>query len=152
MVAKSLLIVTPVFNDWVSFGALLAEIDKAVPAWNMNVDVIAVDDGSSQTPQIQTAVDALRNIRDVTIVSLAANLGHQRAIAAGAGPCQPFWRGMISVSSWTATARIVPKTSRRCCKCLSQIRAPWSLQSGRGDRRTGVSARSTRSTKRFFTC
>lgn len=83
MVAKSLLIVTPVFNDWVSFGTLLAEIDRAMPAWNINVDIVAVDDGSSQPPRIEAAVDALRNIRDVTIVSLAANLGHQRAIATG---------------------------------------------------------------------
>ncbi|CAN5189969.1 glycosyltransferase family 2 protein [soil metagenome] len=83
MVAKSLLIVTPVFNDWASFSAMLAEIDKVMPAWNMNVDLIAVDDGSSQSPQIGLAVGALSNIRDVTIVSLAANLGHQRAIATG---------------------------------------------------------------------
>lgn len=42
MVAKSLLIVTPVFNDWDSFGRLLTELDRAMPAWNMSVDIIAV--------------------------------------------------------------------------------------------------------------
>lgn len=83
MAPKSLLIVTPVFNDWISFGTLLAEIDRAMSDWNMNVDVVAVDDGSSQSPWLDAAIKSLRNIRDVTIVSLAVNLGHQRAIATG---------------------------------------------------------------------
>ena len=83
MVAKSLLIVTPVYNDWDSFGALLVEIDKTMPAWNMAVDILAVDDGSSQQPRFEAAVNSLHNINDVTIVSLAANMGHQRAIAVG---------------------------------------------------------------------
>jgi glycosyltransferase involved in cell wall biosynthesis len=83
MVARSLLIVTPVFNDWDSFGQLLAEIDKIMPAWNVSVDVIAVDDGSSQRPRIEAAVNSLQNIDGVTVVSLAANMGHQRAIAVG---------------------------------------------------------------------
>lgn len=83
MVAKSLLIVTPVFNDWDSFGELLAQLEKAIPVWNMDVDVVAVDDGSSQPPKIETSVKSLRNIGDVTILTLAANMGHQRAIAVG---------------------------------------------------------------------
>lgn len=83
MVAKSLLIITPVFNDWDSFGELLAEIDKAMPAWNMSVDIIAIDDGSSQSPKIEASINSLQNIGEVTIVALAANMGHQRAIAVG---------------------------------------------------------------------
>lgn len=83
MVAKSLLIITPVFNDWDSFGVLLAQLDKAMPAWNMGVDVIAVDDGSAQSPKTGALVEGLQNIGDVTILTLAANMGHQRAIAVG---------------------------------------------------------------------
>lgn len=83
MVARSLLIVTPVFNDWDSFGQLLAEIDRIMPAWNVSVDVIAVDDGSSLRPGIEASVNSLQNINSVGVVSLAANMGHQRAIAVG---------------------------------------------------------------------
>jgi glycosyltransferase involved in cell wall biosynthesis len=83
MVARSLLIVTPVFNDWDSFGQLLAEIDRIMPAWNVSVDVIAVDDGSSLRPGIEASVNSLQNINSVSVVSLAANMGHQRAIAVG---------------------------------------------------------------------
>ncbi len=83
MVAKSLLIITPVFNDWDSFGELLLQLDRAASAWNLAVDVIAIDDGSSQPPRVGKSVDALRNIGEVTVVTLAANLGHQRAIAVG---------------------------------------------------------------------
>lgn len=83
MVARSLLIVTPVFNDWDSFGQLLAEIDRIMPTWNVSVDVIAVDDGSSLRPGIEASVNSLQNINSVGVVSLAANMGHQRAIAVG---------------------------------------------------------------------
>lgn len=83
MVARSLLIVTPVFNDWDSFGQLLAEIDRIMPTWNVSVDVIAVDDGSSLRPGIEASVNSLQNINSVSVVSLAANMGHQRAIAVG---------------------------------------------------------------------
>ena len=81
--SKKLLIITPVFNDWDSFSSLLAALDSAAAEWSVTADVIAIDDGSPQPPEIGKSVNALQNIGEVTIVSLAANMGHQPAIAVG---------------------------------------------------------------------
>jgi polyisoprenyl-phosphate glycosyltransferase len=78
-----LVIVTPVFNDWESFCHLLTAMDLAVSNWGVEVDVVAVDDGSFQPPMVDGTIAALENLRNVTIVSLACNIGHQRAIAVG---------------------------------------------------------------------
>jgi hypothetical protein len=81
--SKKLMIIMPVFNDWESFSSLLTALDKEAAEWRVTVDVIAIDDGSLQLPEVGESVNALQNIGEVTIVSLAANLGHQRAIAVG---------------------------------------------------------------------
>lgn len=83
MASRSLLILTPVFNDWESFGVLLLALDREARDWDVTVDVMAIDDGSYFPPRIEPAVNALRYIGDVSIVSVAANMGHQRAIAVG---------------------------------------------------------------------
>jgi polyisoprenyl-phosphate glycosyltransferase len=80
---SKLVIVTPVFNDWGAFRQLLAALDAAAPQWNVAVDIVAVDDGSFEPPMLDHAVSCLKNIQAVSIVSLAANIGHQRAIAVG---------------------------------------------------------------------
>ena len=72
----------PVFNDWVSFGRLLEALNRFAPGWHAQVDVIAVDDGS-MTQQELSSVEACNNLHEVSVVSLACNLGHQRAIAVG---------------------------------------------------------------------
>ena len=72
--SKKLMIITPVFNDWESFGSLLTALDREAAEWRATVDVVAIDDGSSQSPEIEESVNALQNIGEVTIVSLAANL------------------------------------------------------------------------------
>ena len=83
MLTPSLAIITPVFNDWESFCQLLAALDAATPEWNTKVDVIAVDDGSSKLPEIDEIATDLDNLGEITIISLAVNMGHQRAIAIG---------------------------------------------------------------------
>jgi len=79
-------VVTPVLNDWVSLGRLIAEIDGLPALDGRRLTILAVDDGSFPPPPadaLAAAVSGRGAIVAVTVVQLAANLGHQRAIAAG---------------------------------------------------------------------
>lgn len=81
---RQLYIVTPVFNDWPSFRILLRDLDEACSEIDWDVFVIAVDDGSTDQNDIgYIHTPNLRNLRGVKIITLATNVGHQRAIAVG---------------------------------------------------------------------
>jgi polyisoprenyl-phosphate glycosyltransferase len=78
----SLVIVTPVLNDWPSFAKLVEDIDTQSQLAGWTVTIIAVDDGSRQItlPEASSLNGCVREIR---LVALNANQGHQRAIALG---------------------------------------------------------------------
>jgi glycosyltransferase involved in cell wall biosynthesis len=77
-------IVTPVLDDWLAFERLVAALGTALVGSGAVFDLIAVDDGSNSPFQISRLVLPPRGaIRAVTVVRLALNLGHQRAIAIG---------------------------------------------------------------------
>lgn len=77
-------IVTPVLDDWESLAILLREIDRLLAPATRHVHVFVVDDGSRQ-PMDAAALrlGGAGAIAVVQVVQLAANLGHQRAIAVG---------------------------------------------------------------------
>jgi len=75
-----LLIVTPVYDDWESFGHLLRDIEIALPAESYEVEIVAVDDCSNTSP---TAPMLAGSIESVAVLRLTMNVGHQRAIAVG---------------------------------------------------------------------
>jgi glycosyltransferase involved in cell wall biosynthesis len=78
-------IVTPVYNDWPSCGRLTLELDAvAGQLQDAVIDLIIVDDGSVQArPDESLQGSTLEHLDRVSVASLGANLGHQRAIAAG---------------------------------------------------------------------
>jgi polyisoprenyl-phosphate glycosyltransferase len=80
---EHVVILTPVLDDWESFKALTAEIDNSFVGSDAHLEIIAVDDGSVVrfVPQAHTLMG--RNIHSLEVIHLAANLGHQRAIAVG---------------------------------------------------------------------
>lgn len=81
---KTIAIVTPVLDDWEALTVLLADIAKALRGLSVLLHVYAVDDGSTEA--VEAADIALPKhscIASFEIVRLAANLGHQRAIAVG---------------------------------------------------------------------
>lgn len=81
---KILALVTPVLDDWLSFTALLEEISCALRGLEIGLHVYAVDDGSSVPFEPATiALPADPAIISIEVIRLAANLGHQRAIAVG---------------------------------------------------------------------
>ena len=77
-------ILTPVLDDWESFTTLVRRIAAVFTDSGASVRVFAIDDGSL-TPFDPRSVllPPETDVRSVSIVRLAANLGHQRAIAVG---------------------------------------------------------------------
>ena len=76
-------IVIPIFNDWVSVGALLTAIDNEPSLPDLTFHVILIDDGSVAADRPSFDPGSYRRIRQVEILNLVCNLGHQRAIAVG---------------------------------------------------------------------
>jgi polyisoprenyl-phosphate glycosyltransferase len=76
-------VVTPVLDDWASLSKLVGMLDVAEVREDVRFSVFIVDDGSSEPMVVDTPLTRLRRIRDLEVVGLACNLGHQRAIAVG---------------------------------------------------------------------
>jgi polyisoprenyl-phosphate glycosyltransferase len=82
--AQTIAIVLPVLDDWVSFVELVREISERFDGSQFTFHICAVDDGSFES--FDPANIALPNgscVGSIEIIRLAANLGHQRAIAIG---------------------------------------------------------------------
>jgi glycosyltransferase involved in cell wall biosynthesis len=78
-----ILILIPVFNDWPSVARLLVDLDRVLCAAGRNARVLLVDDGSSDTQVADLAPPAPACLREIEILQLRRNVGHQRAIAIG---------------------------------------------------------------------
>ena len=76
-----LAVVTPVFNDWTSLSRLTDELESISLPQNVSLSLFAVDDGSNERGVL--ASRQFRRIESIEIITLASNLGHQRAIAVG---------------------------------------------------------------------
>jgi len=71
-----------VFNDWQALALLLQRLDGCLSGYE-RVEVVLIDDGSTQPPGVHLEGLALRQIARVLRLPLRRNLGHQRAIAVG---------------------------------------------------------------------
>jgi glycosyltransferase involved in cell wall biosynthesis len=80
---RNLIIVIPSFNEWVALEKLLPLIDELSLAQNINLEILIVDDYSTQPIPDSLTRQEYRRIRAVNILRLRRNLGHQRAIAVG---------------------------------------------------------------------
>jgi hypothetical protein len=78
-----LAVLTPVLDDWSSFGRLLQEISSSFCDPSLALEIVAVDDGSSESFELCNLALSAGVIRSVEILHLGLNLGHQRAIAVG---------------------------------------------------------------------
>jgi polyisoprenyl-phosphate glycosyltransferase len=78
-------ILTPVLDDWLPFSCLIEAILKRYSTENGIFEVVVVDDGSTD-PCDLTSLPHLKThacIESISVIRLALNLGHQRAIAIG---------------------------------------------------------------------
>jgi glycosyltransferase involved in cell wall biosynthesis len=81
---RRLAVVIPVLDDWGCFSAVVRRIAQVVARDVEWLEIVAIDDGSTESldPTTITLSDDAR-VDVVRIVRLALNLGHQRAIAVG---------------------------------------------------------------------
>lgn len=83
MADHRLVILIPVHDDWIAAQMLLADLDRALAAFDSPVSVLFVNDGSREPPPAAFATGGYQKLQSVEILHLRRNLGHQRAIAVG---------------------------------------------------------------------
>lgn len=67
----------PVFNDWKSLDMLLIYIDEYLHDKSIKVDILIVDDASSISMDNDFISSELKAIKQIKILELRRNLGHQ---------------------------------------------------------------------------
>lgn len=80
---RRLVILIPVFNDWLALELLLRDIDSHLAGSPWQVAVLLVDDGSTEVLPVASLSQHRAKLERVEVLSLRRNLGHQRAIAVG---------------------------------------------------------------------
>lgn len=74
----------PVYDDWESLEKLLNALDSEFSDSDWMIEVLVIDDGSQNSfDKAHFTISKLKKIRNVSVVELRRNLGHQRAIALG---------------------------------------------------------------------
>ena len=111
-----IVILLPVFNDWEALQTLLKRLDDVLFSGGLEADVLVVDDGSS-SPGESICGGGLAAIRQIRVLRLRRNLGHQRAIAVGLAyveanlPCRAV---VVMDSDGEDDPRDVPRLLQRC--------------------------------------
>jgi hypothetical protein len=80
---KTIVIVSPVLNDWSAYGELIERIGCLDGLRSHNICAIAVDDCSAQQPDVAQLNTRRGHLADVRVTRLACNMGAMRAIAVG---------------------------------------------------------------------
>lgn len=88
--ARRVAVLVPVLDDWESFAILVERLSQSFLESGLTVRVVAVDDGSSEPfDPARLARLGGPTLLDVSVIRLAVNLGHQRAIAVGLSALAP---------------------------------------------------------------
>jgi hypothetical protein len=74
-------VLTPILDDWPAFGRLVQEISSLLVDLPLAIEIVAVNDGSTQPFDFSSLCVSAGVIRSIEILHLGLNLGHQRAIA-----------------------------------------------------------------------
>jgi hypothetical protein len=96
-------ILTPVLDDWPSLCRLITEIQEKYSSEDVLFEIVAVDDGSPDPLDVTTLpnVPETSCIVRISVIQVALNLGHQRAIAVGLSTLwdHPTFDGVIVMDS-----------------------------------------------------
>src|SRR5262249_12148667 len=77
------MILMPLRDDWLSAGELIRRLDRTIPSCSCHLDVLIVDDGSTELCRSAEFQNGFVSIKSIRKLRLRRNLGHQRAIAVG---------------------------------------------------------------------
>jgi hypothetical protein len=77
-----LVVLLPVYNDWRPLSLVLERLDAVLAEAGLLADVVVVDDGSPGPPEAPVGRPG-ETLASITVLHLARNVGHQRAIAIG---------------------------------------------------------------------
>ena len=84
LAGSPIIILIPVFNDWEAVDLLIRALDEKLAESKLNVDILLVDDGSTNVYDRGCWVNQrYLVVGTIEILELSRNLGHQRAIAVG---------------------------------------------------------------------
>ncbi len=78
-----LIILVPIFNDWEALYQLLLQIDQINLSSEIELNILVIDDFSSEEIPINSYQEKYQKINQFNILKLRRNLGHQRAITIG---------------------------------------------------------------------
>jgi polyisoprenyl-phosphate glycosyltransferase len=78
-----IIILTPLYNDWAAAAALLPRLAGELARAGLAVEVVMVNDGSTQECPADAFLNMPPGISRLWRLDLRRNLGHQRAIAVG---------------------------------------------------------------------
>ena len=92
---KKIIIILPLYNDWKSAKKLLEKIDRFFSKDRLNLNIIIVNDNSSQKLNIK--FKKFFNIKKIEIINLNKNLGSQKAIYIGLKKVKDETNSMIIV-------------------------------------------------------
>ena len=112
-----IVILMPVYNDWEALQILFERLDDVLRREGLEANVLVVDDGSSIPGGIPFCRGELAAIRQVRLLRLRRNLGHQRAIAVGLAyveanlPCRAV---VVMDSDGEDDPRDVPRLLEEC--------------------------------------
>ena len=76
-------VIMPLRDDWASAAELIRRIDKAVSPSDCIIEILLVDDASTQQCDVNDFRGIFSAVQSVRTLRLRRNLGHQRAIAIG---------------------------------------------------------------------
>jgi hypothetical protein len=81
---QNLIIIIPVYNDWSSLVILIRELDKIFSRGDLYPHLVVIDDGSIEScDKVRQEIGRIKGVKNIDIIHLARNLGHQKAITLG---------------------------------------------------------------------
>ena len=79
-----LIIVIPVFNDWMALRIVAPLIDEAFSKSDYIVELLLIDDASTEVMDgFSKRLPKFENIEQISCLQLGRNVGHQKAISIG---------------------------------------------------------------------
>jgi glycosyltransferase involved in cell wall biosynthesis len=84
MVKLNLAVVIPVYNDWKSLSLLVPGLDRVLEHHDVDITLVVVNDASTRSEQDWIKIlSNFKTVKQIDIVNLTCNVGHQRAVAIG---------------------------------------------------------------------